>query len=109
MVTPAAHREAAAYLQAVHEMSQRWACRVIATDRASVRSRATRPDDGALRDRLKAPAQERRRFGYRRLHVLLRREGQMVNKKRVSEDLPRRASDGAPPWRANGRSARAGR
>jgi putative transposase len=83
MVTPAAHREAAAYLQAVHEMSQRRACRVIATDRTSVRYRATRPDDGALRDRLKALAQERRRFGYRRLHVLLRREGQMVNKKRV--------------------------
>ena len=84
MVTPAAHREAGAYLQAVHEMSQRRACRVIATDRTSVRYRATRPDDGALRDRLKALAQERRRFGYRRLHVLLRREGQMVNKKRGS-------------------------
>jgi putative transposase len=32
---------------------------------------------------MRALAQERRRFGYRRLHVLLRREGQMVNKKRV--------------------------
>jgi putative transposase len=83
MVTPAAHRGAAAYLRAAHEMSERRACRVIATDRTSVRYRATRPDDGALRDRLKALAQERRRFGYRRLHVLLRREGQMVNKKRV--------------------------
>ncbi|PSJ19366.1 IS3 family transposase, partial [Halomonas sp. ND22Bw] len=40
-------------------------------------------DDGALRDRLKARAQERRRFGYRRLHVLLRREGHAVNRKRV--------------------------
>lgn len=51
--------------------------------RTSVRYQATRPDDGALRDRLKALAQERRRFGYRRLHVLLRREGHAVNKKRV--------------------------
>ena len=83
MVTPAAHREAAAYLQATYEMSQRRACRMLNTDRASVRYQATRPDDGALRDRLKALAQERRRFGYRRLHVLLRREGQVVNKKRV--------------------------
>src|SRR5271156_1684791 len=83
MVTPAAHREAGAYLQAVHEMSQRRACRVIATDRTSVRCRATRPDADALRDRLKALAQERRRFGYRRLHVLLRREGHAVNRKRV--------------------------
>jgi transposase InsO family protein len=64
-------------------MSERRACRVIGADRASVRYQATRPDDGALRERLKALAQERRRFGYRRLHVLLRREGQAVNRKRV--------------------------
>jgi putative transposase len=37
-----------------------------------MRYRGVRPDDGALRERLKALAQERRRFGYRRLHVLLR-------------------------------------
>jgi putative transposase len=83
MVTPAAHREAAAYLQATYEMSQRRACRVIGTDRASVRYQATRPDDAVLRERLRSLAQERRRFGYRRLHVLLRREGEIVNKKRV--------------------------
>lgn len=82
-MTPAAHREAAGYLQATYEMSERRACRLIGADRASVRYRATRPDDGALRERLKALAQERRRFGYRRLHVLLRREGQVVNRKRV--------------------------
>ena len=83
MVTPAAHREAAAYLQQTYEMSQRRACRAIAGDRSSVRYRARRADDGELRERLKALAQERRRFGYRRLHVLLRREGHAVNKKRV--------------------------
>ena len=64
-------------------MSERRACPVIGSDRASMRYRALRPDDGALRERLKTLAQERRRFGYRRLHVLLRREGQVVNKKRV--------------------------
>ena len=64
MVTPAAHREAVAHLRSVHEMSERRACRVLGVDRASVRYQATRPDDGALRDRLKALAQERRRFGY---------------------------------------------
>ena len=56
---------------------------MLGVDRASVRYQATRPDDGALRDRLKALALERRRFGYRRLHVMLRREGHAVNKKRV--------------------------
>jgi putative transposase len=83
MVTPAAHREAAAYLQSTYEMSERRACRLIGSDRTSVRYQARRPDDGALRERLKALAQDRRRFGYRRLHVLLRREGHEVNKKRV--------------------------
>jgi putative transposase len=82
-VTPAAHREAAAYLQSAYEMSERRACRVLGADRTGVRYEARRPDDAALRERLKALAQERRRFGYRRLHVLLRREGHAVNSKRV--------------------------
>ena len=82
-MTPAAKREAVAHLRQAYEMSERRACRVIGTDRSSVRYVATRPDDGHLRERLKALAQERRRFGYRRLHVLLRREGHLVNRKRV--------------------------
>ena len=64
-------------------MSERRACRVLGVDRTSVRYQATRPADTDLRERLKALAAERRRFGYRRLHVLLRREGHGVNKKRV--------------------------
>src|SRR3954462_6348567 len=83
VVTPAARREAAMQLRQAFQMSERRACRGIGTDRASVRYRAVRPEDGALRERLKALAQQRRRFGYRRLYVLLRREGQVVNKKRV--------------------------
>ena len=80
---PAAQREAARYLRQAFQMSERRVCRVIGTDRASMRYRAIRPDDRALRERLKALAQQRRRFGYRRLYVLLRREGELVNKKRV--------------------------
>jgi putative transposase len=80
---PAARREAAAYLRRVFEMSERRACRVIGADRTSVRYQAIRPDNEELRERLKALAQERRRFGYRRLHVLLRREGHAINRKRV--------------------------
>ncbi len=83
MVTPAARREAAAHLQSAHQMSERRAVKVIGADRSVVRYRSTRPDEGPLRERLKALAGERRRFGYRRLHVLLRREGHAVNKKRV--------------------------
>ena len=82
-MTPAAHREAAAYLQSTWKMSERRACRLIGADRASVRYQATRPDDGDLRERLRVLAGARRRFGYRRLHILLRREGRAVNRKRV--------------------------
>ena len=51
--------------------------------RALVRFRSRKPDDAELRARLRGLAHERRRFGYRRLHVLLRREGWAVNRKRV--------------------------
>lgn len=46
-----------------------------------MRYQATRPNDGVLRDRLKALARERRRLGYRRVHVILRREGHAVKKR----------------------------
>ena len=82
-MTPVARREAAAYLRSAYEMSERRAIGVINTDRSTVRYVSTKPDDAPLRERLKALAQERRRFGYRRLHVLLRREGHQVNRKRV--------------------------
>jgi putative transposase len=49
----------------------------------TVRYHCRRPDDAGLRERLRALAHERRRFGYRRLHVLLRREGFLVNHKRL--------------------------
>ena len=83
MVRPAARREAVAHLRDAFDMSERRACRIIGAGRSSVRYRATRADDAELRGRLKALAAERRRFGYRRLHVLLRREGHAVNAKKV--------------------------
>lgn len=83
MVTPAARREAAAHLVESHEVSQRRACAVLGIGRSSVRYASRRPPDGAERARLKELAAERRRFGYRRLGVLLRREGFRTNHKKV--------------------------
>ena len=83
MVTPAARREAVAHLKVGHEMSERRACRVIGCQRMTVRYRRRRPDDPRLRERLVALARERRRFGYRRLLIFLRREGFVVNHKRL--------------------------
>ena len=51
--------------------------------RSTARYKATRSGDQELRERLREKAGERRRFGYRRLHVMLRRDGWMVNHKRV--------------------------
>jgi transposase InsO family protein len=57
-------------------MSERRACAVIAADRKTIRYRSRRPPETALRARLRELANERRRFGYRRLFILLRREGE---------------------------------
>ena len=83
MVTPAARREAVAHLCRSYELSERRACAITAVDRSMVRYRSRRPDDAVLRTRMRELAAERRRFGYRRLHVLLRREGLVVNRKRT--------------------------
>lgn len=83
MVTPAVQRDAVAHLRASLGMSERRACRVVGADRKSVRYRSRRPDDAGLRERLRVLAAERHRFGYRRLHVLLRREGVLVNRKKT--------------------------
>ena len=82
-MTPAVKREAVAHLRQAHEMSERRACRVIGCPRMTVRYRRRRPDDPRLRERLVALARERRRFGYRRLLIFLRREGFVVNHKRL--------------------------
>lgn len=63
-------------------ISERRACRLIGLSR-SVLGYQPQPEDGRLRDRLEALAGERRRFGYRRLAVLLAREGIRANHKRV--------------------------
>lgn len=83
MVTPVVKRQAVAHLCQAHEVSQRRACQVIKADRTSMRYRSVRPDDAALRARLRELAAVRRRFGYRRLMILLRREGTQVNHKKL--------------------------
>ena len=83
MVTPVVERQAVAHLCQSFEVSQRRACQVIEADRTSMRYRSVRPDDAVLRARLRELAAVRRRFGYRRLLLLLRREGTLVNHKKL--------------------------
>lgn len=57
-------------------LSERRACQIAGADRETIRYRSRRAPDTALRGRLRDLANERCRFGYRRLFVLLRREGE---------------------------------
>jgi len=82
-VTPAARREAVAHLREHHEASERRACLVIGADRTAIRYRRRRDGDAAVRGRLRVLAGERRRFGYRRLGLLLAREGVRMNHKKL--------------------------
>lgn len=82
MVTPAAKRQAVAHLTASFEVSQRRACDVLEADRSSILYRAIRGADADLRQRLRTLSAERRRFGWRRLLILIRREGAVVNHKK---------------------------
>lgn len=59
--------------------SQRRACGLIELDPKTYRYASLRSDDVETRERLKPLAGRRRRFGYRRLHILLRREGFALN------------------------------
>ena len=83
-MTPAARRQAVAIARQEHGLSRRRACRLIGIARSLVEREPKRACEHArLRERLRALAGERRRFGYRRLHELLRREGWKANHKLV--------------------------
>jgi putative transposase len=83
MVGPAVKREAVAHLRGVHQMSERRACSLIAADRKMIRYRSRRAPDTELRARLRELANQRRRFGYRRLFILLRDQGEPSGVNRI--------------------------
>ncbi len=66
-----------------HGLSQRRACRLVGLDRSTLRYQRKRPDDVAVRQRLRELAAERRRFGYRRLGWMLARAGHAMNHKKL--------------------------
>jgi putative transposase len=83
VVKPAARRQAAQYAQQTYELSQRRAGRLTGIGNSSLRYRPGRADDSDVRAKLRTLAAERPRFGYRRLGVMLEREGIRVNHKRL--------------------------
>lgn len=65
------------------QVSIRRACHALRVERSSYHYRARRPERADLKLRIKEIAETRVRYGYRRIHVLLRREGWKVNAKRI--------------------------
>lgn len=83
MVRPSAKRDAVKHLRVGYAISERRACKAIDFPRSTHRYK--RMDDGSnsIRGQIKDLAGKHRRYGYRRIHVLLRREGLMVNHKKT--------------------------
>ena len=83
MVGPVAKREGVAHLKALMGLSERRACSIVSADRTMIRYQSCRPPDAALRAQLRDLAHERKRFGYRRLFILLRQEGESSGINRI--------------------------
>ena len=83
MVSPQAKRAAVAVLMTERDFGVTRACGLIGISRSLYRYRSRRPDSGSLRARIAEIAAIKRRYGYRRVYLRLRREGWEVNRKRV--------------------------
>ena len=84
MVSPSQRRRAASMLQERLGLSQRRACQIVGQHRSTQRHRPENPDpDRDLRRELRDFARRHPRWGYRRAHAVLRREGQHLNRKKV--------------------------
>lgn len=80
---PAQRRGLVDFLKGAYRDSARRACGVLKASRSSYRYKARRPEQTLLRLRIRDIAHSRVRYGYRRIHTLLCREGWQVNVKRV--------------------------
>ncbi|WP_442967026.1 IS3 family transposase, partial [Rhizobium sp. C4] len=83
MVGPAAKRDAVAHLKAMMGLSERRACQIVSADRKMIRYQSCRASEDELRTKLRDLANQRRRFGYRRLFIVLRREGERSGVNRI--------------------------
>lgn len=83
MVSPQERRAAITHVMTAHGLGVTRACGLIGMSRSLYRYEAKRADDDALKTRLTVLAAQKRRYGYRRLHVLLCREGWAINWKRT--------------------------
>ena len=78
-----AKRKAVGFLISEMGLCERRACRIVGLSRSVQQYRPLPKDDEAAIKRMKELASENRRYGYLRLHAMLRREGLVVNQKRT--------------------------
>lgn len=81
-MTPQAKKACSQGIMA-HGISERRACQLTGVNRATVRYKSQRPDDQELSGKIQKIAFEKRRFGYRRIHMVLKREGLKINHKKI--------------------------
>ena len=90
-------------------VSIRRACHVFLLDRSTYHYKSRRPGQAALEQRIKDICQTRVRYGYRRVHVLLRREGWHINQKktrRIYRELGQQLRNKTPKRLGQGKAAR---
>lgn len=111
---PGRKRELVAQLRREWDVSIRWACQVLEFDTSTYHYRARRPDQAGIEACMRDICATRVRYGYRRVHVLLRREGWELNQKktrRIYSELvlqlrnktPKRRGEGQAPGGPPGR------
>lgn len=83
MVTPEARREVVKYWRAIYPVSERQACALAGLNRRTYRYRAKMREQCKVKEALIRLAGKHPRYGYERLYLLLRREGFVVNHKKV--------------------------
>jgi putative transposase len=83
VVTPQAKRTCCKAVVEHHGFSERKACSLVGANRSVVRYCSTKLEERLLRERITALAHQKRRFGYRRIHMLLKRENVVINHKKL--------------------------
>ncbi|MBS0650694.1 MAG: transposase [Verrucomicrobia bacterium] len=67
----------------IHGGSEWLACQLVGANWASVRYNSRRPEERLLKEKITSLAHEKRRYGYRRIHALLKRAGIAINHKKL--------------------------
>ena len=83
MVTPQARKACCKAVVKDHGFSERRACKLVGANRACIRYVSCKLDENLLKEKILSIARNKRRYGYRRIHILLKREGILINHKKL--------------------------